>query len=232
MKLYRKVALMVETALAIAADDSHGYSQIHRKGNPDFDCSSFVGYCMKVAGFDAGLDQTTKTLGKCLEDNGFTRISFNPEISLQRGDIVLNPEHHVAIMTDDCHLVHASISEKGTIDGQPGDQTGREICTRSFYIPQSGWSFVYRWTNYGMDVEDDVFSFLPILKIGSRGEHVRIIQAVLAYKTGDLLLEIDGIYGSETEKKVRKWQEAHHLDIDGVIGKYTYQSIFTAGSSI
>ena len=32
-------------AVDIANDDAHGYDQINRNGNPDFDCSSLVIYC-------------------------------------------------------------------------------------------------------------------------------------------------------------------------------------------
>ena len=32
-------------AVDIANDDAHGYDQINRNGNPDFDCSSLVVYC-------------------------------------------------------------------------------------------------------------------------------------------------------------------------------------------
>ena len=34
---------------------------------------------------------------------------------------------------------HASISEKGTINGTKGDQTGGEVCIRTFYIKP--WDF-------------------------------------------------------------------------------------------
>lgn len=39
-------------------------------------------------------------------------------------------------------LGHASISEKGTINGTAGDQTGGEVTTRSFY--DKSWTYVYR----------------------------------------------------------------------------------------
>ena len=39
----------VETAIRIAKDDSHGYSQLNRQG-PDYDCSSLVLYCYSSAG--------------------------------------------------------------------------------------------------------------------------------------------------------------------------------------
>lgn len=35
---------------------------------------------------------------------------------------------------------HASIAETGGVNGRPGDQTGREVCTRSWY--SAGWSFM------------------------------------------------------------------------------------------
>lgn len=39
-------------------------------------------------------------------------------------------------------IVHASISENGTINGRPGDQTGGEVCERDFY--ERGWKWVLR----------------------------------------------------------------------------------------
>lgn len=41
---------------------------------------------------------------------------------------------------------HASISENGSVrNGQPGDQTKKEVCTREFY--EKDWKFVLRCTN-------------------------------------------------------------------------------------
>lgn len=42
-------------------------------------------------------------------------------------------------------IVHASISENGTINGQPGDQTRGEVCTRDLYA--RGWRWILRPTN-------------------------------------------------------------------------------------
>ena len=36
-------------------------------------------------------------------------------------------------------LAHASISEKGTIRGEAGDQTGKEVCIRNWYKHSKGW---------------------------------------------------------------------------------------------
>ena len=35
---------------------------------------------------------------------------------------------------------HASISENGTVNGAKGDQTGREVCIRTFY--SRPWDYV------------------------------------------------------------------------------------------
>ena len=42
----------VDWAVSIAKDDSHGYSQPNRGGDPDYDCSSFVWAALRHAGFD------------------------------------------------------------------------------------------------------------------------------------------------------------------------------------
>lgn len=35
----------------------------------------------------------------------------------------------------------------------------------------------------------------------------------------------DGVYGNETEKMVRLWQNMHHLTVDGIVGYYTLRSL-------
>lgn len=37
---------------------------------------------------------------------------------------------------------HASISEKGTAEGAKGDSTGREVCTRTWYVYSGGWDYI------------------------------------------------------------------------------------------
>lgn len=120
-------------AIGIAADDSHGYSQVHRN-SPDYDCSSFVGTALSKAGFAVSKYSTTRNLESQLIKCGFKKC----DAPWKRGDIHLAAGHHVTMSTDASHIVHASQSENGGIDGQTGDQTGREICVRSYYcLPYS-----------------------------------------------------------------------------------------------
>nr|DAJ75305.1 MAG TPA: peptidoglycan hydrolase [Caudoviricetes sp.] len=123
----------VKWAEAIAADNSHGYSQVHRNG-PDYDCSSFVGTALSNAGFAVSQYSTTRNLEAQLVKAGFKKCSS----PWKRGDIHLAAGHHVTMSTDATHIVHASQSETGGINGKTGDQTGKEICVRSYYdLPYS-----------------------------------------------------------------------------------------------
>jgi len=77
---------------------------------------------------------------------------------------------------------------------------------------------------------------LSLSKYGSRGEEVRQIQTKLkrwGYYSGN----VDGIYGSQTQKAVRWFQSKNGLAVDGIAGKNTlramgiYNSSSSSGSS-
>lgn len=142
----------INWALMIAADDSHGYSQINRTGNPDYDCSSFVIYAFRAAGLSlTGATYTGDMRGAFLR-NGFTdvidRVDLSTQAGLMPGDVLLrhsNGDGHTAIYLGNGRIVHAQYSENYTLHGEPGDQTGFEICTGRYYISGSGWTSVLRF---------------------------------------------------------------------------------------
>ena len=124
-----------------AADNSHGYDQSNRLG-PDYDCSSFCSQGLIEGGFDIAKGSTTSTLYPQLIKNGFKECTK----PWKRGDIHLSVGHHVVTSTDANNIVHASINEKGTTTGgKTGDQTGKEICVRSYYEHPSGWTYHLRY---------------------------------------------------------------------------------------
>jgi len=57
--------------------------------------------------------------------------------------------------------------------------------------------------------------------IRTRGEDVRAVQRVLGFTGRDL----DGIYGPATQTVVARWQAAHNLDPDGVVGPITARAM-------
>ena len=58
-----------------------------------------------------------------------------------------------------------------------------------------------------------------ILKVGSKGEDVKKLQAKLG-------LGSDGVFGSGTEAAVKKWQASNGLTSDGIVGEGTWSKMF------
>lgn len=58
----------------------------------------------------------------------------------------------------------------------------------------------------------------PVLKLGSKGQEVRILQSKLG-------IEIDGQFGYGTQKAVMQFQEKHGLEVDGKVGKATWAKL-------
>jgi peptidoglycan hydrolase-like protein with peptidoglycan-binding domain len=57
-----------------------------------------------------------------------------------------------------------------------------------------------------------------ILKLGGRGENVKILQRFLGLKD-------DGDFGPKTEATVKKWQSEHKLLPDGIVGPKTWSAM-------
>ena len=135
----------VELAVRWAQDDSHGYDQANRWG-PDYDCSSFLIEVWQICGVrvrDAGATYTGN-MRAVFRRCGFMEVS--PSGGLRPGDVLLNEVHHTAMYIGNGQIVQASINEHGGVSGGlPGDQTGREICIMSYYVPSYGWDCVLRY---------------------------------------------------------------------------------------
>ncbi len=63
-----------------------------------------------------------------------------------------------------------------------------------------------------------------LLKVGSRGEEVKQLQAKLG-------LGADGVFGPGTEAAVKRWQSANGLTADGLVGDGTWKKMFGEGVS-
>jgi hypothetical protein len=58
-------------------------------------------------------------------------------------------------------------------------------------------------------------SFPPKLQLGDKGPAVVNLQSLLG-------IESDGVFGSETERAVRAFQESQNLVVDGIVGSHTW----------
>lgn len=131
------IAVMVNEAIKIANDNTHGYSQPRRGGNPDFDCSSLTAHCLIKGGWVVDKLSTTRTLYQQLTGLGWQKVSG----SCKKGDIYLTPGRHVVIAISDTQVVTAS----SNYDGKKGDSSGKEIRVRTFYTPSYGWTYHLRY---------------------------------------------------------------------------------------
>lgn len=216
-----KVDTYTDYMTAIADDNSHGYSQINRGGNPDFDCSSLVGHALAEAGFNVNTNSTTRNLYEQLKRCGFTTCSR----PFKKGDIHLAVGHHVCVSTDSEHIVHASIDERGTTKGRKaGDQTGKEICIRKYYTPSYGWDYHLRYIG---DKGGAGYS-MNSLKRGSSNNDVSVFE-ILMKKLGYYSGSIDKEYGAGCVRACNNFQADYGLAVDGECGKNTWNKLFILG---
>ncbi|WP_334196119.1 phage tail tip lysozyme [Muricomes intestini] len=147
----------IKWCLAIAEDDSHGYDQDSRWG-PDYDCSSFLISGFRAAGLTINATYTGDMRAGFLQA-GFndvtSQVNFGTGGGLKRGDVCLTVSGgHTGMYIGNSQIVHASINELGTAHGgTTGDQTGREICVRSYY--NKPWQYCLRYKSGGSGVDPD-----------------------------------------------------------------------------
>lgn len=74
------------------------------------------------------------------------------------------------------------------------------------------------WAKYA-GKQEEVIPVPRTIKIGSTGKLVRMLQEFLGG------LKVDGKFGAKTKAAVIKWQKAHKLTQDGVVGPKTWRAI-------
>lgn len=220
----QRIEAAVEAALAIAADNAHGYDQQNRWG-PDFDCSSLVIHVWREAGVPLRCTYTGDMRVDMLR-RGFTDVTAQVDRSsgegLARGDVLLNCARHTALYVGNGRLVHASANERGgALGGVTGDQTGREICERAYF--NYPWDFVLRYTG-----DEGAVPGVRTLRYtgGSAymsGEDVYAAQHLL--RAAGYTPEADGEYGGETRAAVTAFQRERELAPDGICGAATWAAL-------
>lgn len=224
----------VAWAKKIAADQSHGYSQANRWGNPDYDCSSFVISAYKAAGvpIDTSVVNYTGNMSG-LKKYGFTdvtnKVNLNTQKGLQPGDILYwhksGTNGHTAMYIGNGQIVHARGQSYGS--SAPGDQ-GTEIAVCPYY--RGSWQYVLRYT--GKEPAKTTTSTttttkpatvkryavnttMPIIKYGSIGRAVKVWQDIIG-------VESDGEFGKNTLAATLQFQRASGLEDDGEVGSLTW----------
>lgn len=171
-----RIESAVQWAISIAKDPLHGYSQgaenatancpyTGSREGPDYDCSSLVYHALDHAGFPIIAawqknpeywnlykgKQVTGDADTIWTDlqlvGGFTKYDWKDvKDNLKRGDILCDPEHHVAIYIGNGKTVEArGVNNPRGGAWVTGDQGG-EIDFYSAY--GRGWKEVYRINSY------------------------------------------------------------------------------------
>ena len=144
----------VNWAMAIAADDTHGY-HLGGWGDPDYDCAHLVISAFEQAGVqlkENGASYTGDLKQACLKC-GFEVVDGwdkTTTAGLERGDILLNETHHACLYIGGGQVVNASTDK----DGKHGDSTGEEIRIQQFYQHQYGWDLALRYVEPDSDSGD------------------------------------------------------------------------------
>lgn len=119
-----RVEKAIAWAVAIANDNSHGYSLYNRNG-PDYDCSSFVSTAFRQGGFNVSGSLVTWTMEQAFTSVGFKAYSAG-SVTLQRGDILLYPPQNGG-HTELCLGNNQYVGAHWDYDGRTGDSSGEEI---------------------------------------------------------------------------------------------------------
>jgi peptidoglycan hydrolase-like protein with peptidoglycan-binding domain len=80
--------------------------------------------------------------------------------------------------------------------------------------------------NSTMTIATSIAQAYPTLRQGSTGENVKQLQNLLNYVYGPNL-KVDGIFGSQTEAAVKKFQKDYGLTVDGIVGVTTWNRLYS-----
>ena len=135
----------VATALAYAADDSHGYELRSRDYDFGTDCAGLGRlYAAAVEGVAVTSlpDMHSWDIADVLAKRGWQKLAFS-ESKKRRGDILVRVDPtggtgHVVVYLGDGRIVGA----EGDWDGRRGDSSGREVTERSYY--SYGYKYIVR----------------------------------------------------------------------------------------
>ena len=109
-------------------------------------------------------------------------------------------------------------------DGIVGKDTWYKI--KQIYNGIKGLSELY---SEGITISDIERKYERLLKLGTRGPSVRIVQYYLQFLSFFNLklpyVAMDGIFGQETYDAVLTFQSLYGLDVDGIVGRNTWDMI-------
>ncbi len=154
-ELYNGVAALndriINTAVGIANDNSHGYNNSGKGWGPEYNCIGLVMQSCNMSGINVGkctIQKMPDYLIKAGYEDVTADINFKNGKGLKKGDILwmldkTGKHGHTELAVGDGRLVGARNDD----DGCPGDGTGREIAVSAYY--NYSWQRVFRLPGAG-----------------------------------------------------------------------------------
>lgn len=186
--------------------------------------------CGLIKGIRAGY-RADGTVGKMTTKIDQTIKEMVADLRAVRTDYENAEVGEMVFFKDYSHVM--VISEKGKQDIESAPSLDGVAETSLYHQPSArvGGAGKLPWVNYTSDTptpapvkEDEVkYSELEVCRKGSKGDAVRTIQA-------NVKVFVDGVFGSDTENAVKKYQKAHKLTADGIVGEKTWKAMIESWS--
>jgi peptidoglycan hydrolase-like protein with peptidoglycan-binding domain len=86
-------------------------------------------------------------------------------------------------------------------------------------------AFILEFFKLGPVTSPEIQSDCPLLKLGSRGQCVSLLQTKLNQHPISPKLDVDGIFGNQTHAAVRAFQALKGILVDGIVGNQTWGAL-------
>ncbi|ANV90771.1 CHAP domain-containing protein [Picosynechococcus sp. PCC 8807] len=204
-------------------------------GFHDLWCAMFTSWVFDKAGFPLPKIQTGAPSGGayCPYIEGYARRQGQWHRTPKPGDLALfhfgqNLAIHIGIVE--------SVGSGGnftTIEGNtkksnaPGQNNGEWVWRKHRHVNQCR-GFYRPIGSQALTGKEAYHRFLSLRKPFMAGYDIREWQKQVNY--WGLAIEIDGVYGPESEKACRELQQKWGLDVDGIVGPLTWNRTFLPSS--
>lgn len=188
-------------------------------------CANWVSEVLKSIGIDM-YDWSCTSMQKKMSDSDEWD---EPETEPVRGDIIFfdwDRDIHEAKPLDHVGIVLSKYGDTITYANGNGSSSTRVTKQTISFTSQN----IAYWMRYCGDTSHppNETTFQPeerrILKKGSTGAFVKSLQQLLLMK-GYAVGADDGDFGNKTLKCVENFQRDHKLEIDGIVGKQTFEEL-------
>lgn len=195
----------------------------HAAGSSKGECAKYTRQAIEAGGLRIGRTTYARDYGQSLLTAGFRAFDGEPPGGYAKGDVAIiegftgHPIGHMQMF--DGTIWISDFKQK--VDFWPGP-AWRKVPHPAFKI--------YRYSGTIAPVSASVtppgattYPGTP-LREGSRGPQVKALQQKL--RSGSVNLPIDGVFGPQTQSRVREFQRARGLPADGVVGPTTWRALF------